>query len=78
MQGGEVYCSCWRLKDHETVNLHTLMDLFGFKEVVHNRVHWAIPYNCSRTESGINKCPYYLGSKCECYEDLYLRMNNKT
>lgn len=66
-----VYCSCWRLANRDRVNLHTLMYLFGFKEVVSSRVHWKIPHNCFRDYEG--DCPYYTGIGCECWEDLFLR-----
>lgn len=66
-----VYCSCWRLSNSDRVNLHTLMDMFGFEEVVHSRVHWKIPHNCFRDYEG--GCPNYTGNGCECYEDLFLR-----
>lgn len=68
-----VYCSCWRLSSNEKVNLHTLMSLFDFEEVIHSRVHWKVPYNCLRNyEDG---CSFCTGINCECYEDLFLRKN---
>lgn len=70
-----VYCSCWRLADKDKVNLHTLMDMFGFEEVVHSRVHWKVPHNCFRNYKG--GCAYCTGDGCECYEDLFLRNGNK-
>lgn len=68
---GCVYCSCWRLPDNDGVNLHTLMSLFGFEEVIHARVHWKVPYNCFRNYEG--SCTCCTGIGCECYEDLFLR-----
>lgn len=70
----DVYCSCWRLHDNDKVNLHTLMLLFGFKEVVNSRIHVKVPHNCFRN----NKCSCvnYIDNNCECYEDLYLRKLN--
>jgi hypothetical protein len=67
----DVYCSCWRLPCNDKVNLHTLMDLFGFEEVIHSKNHWKVPHNCT----AINKknCIDYTGECCECYEDLFLR-----
>lgn len=66
-----VYCSCWRLPNNDKPNLHTLMSLFGFEEVVESRVHWKVPHNCfSNYEGG---CSYCTGIGCECYEDLFLR-----
>lgn len=66
----KVYCSCWRLSNNDKVNLHTLMDLFNFKEIINCRVHWKCPHNCSR--GYIGGCSNYTGNNCECYEDLYL------
>ena len=66
-----IYCSCWRLSNNEKVNLHTLMSLFGFEEVIHSRVHCKVPHNCLYNYEG--GCPYCTGIGCECYEDLFLR-----
>lgn len=66
-----VYCSCWRLQYNNKANLHTIMSLFNFKEVIHSRIHWKVPHNCFRCYKG--GCSYCTGSDCECYEDLYLR-----
>lgn len=66
-----VYCSCWRLPSNDRVNLYTIMHLFGFKEVVHSRVHWKVPHNCFRNYEG--GCICCVGNDCECYEDLFLR-----
>lgn len=66
-----VYCSCWRMPDRDRVNLQTVMDMFGFKEIIKPRVTWKVPYNCSRNFSG--GCVNYKGGHCTCYEDLYLR-----
>lgn len=67
----DVYCSCWRLPNNDRVNLYTLMSLFGFKEVIHSRVHWKVPHNCCRDYAV--GCVYFTDNECECYEDLYLR-----
>lgn len=66
-----VYYGCRRLPNRGEVNLHTLMSMFDFEEVVHSRVHWKVPHNCFR-DYGC-KCIYYTGVGCECYEDLFLR-----
>lgn len=66
-----VYCSCWRLPNKDKVNLHTLMSLFGFEEVIKSRVHWKVPHNCFRNYNG--GCSCCTGIGCECYEDLFLR-----
>ena len=66
-----VYCSCLRLCNCDRPNLHTLMSLFDFEEVIHSRVHWKVPHNCFRDYVG--GCSYYTGIDCECYEDLFLR-----
>lgn len=65
----DVYCSCWRLPNNDKANLHTLMFLFGFKEVVPSRVHWKVTHNCFRDYEG--GCSYCTGNDCECYEDLF-------
>ena len=67
----DVYCSCWRVLGRDYVNLYTLMDMFGFKEVVRDRVHWKIPHNCNNKTKAA--CSYSTGIGCECYGDLYLR-----
>lgn len=67
----KVYCSCWRLPGKDRVNLQTIMDMFGFKEILKPRVSWKIPHNCFRNYVG--GCVMCSGSDCECYEDLYLR-----
>lgn len=69
-----IYCSCWRLPNNDSSNLHTLMLLFDFKEVVPSRVHWKVPHNCFRDYEG--GCSYCTGIDCECYEDLFLRKEN--
>lgn len=66
----DIYCSCWRLSDNDKVNLYTLMTMFGFKEVVHSRVHFKVPHNCFRNYEG--GCVNCTGIGCECYEDLFL------
>lgn len=76
----DIYCSCWRLRDNEHPNLHSLMKDFGFEEVIHTRVTWDTNYNCY---SGRNCCcvaqPCHIAhgtltkAPCRCYEDLYLR-----
>ena len=66
----DVYCSCWRLSEGGKINLHTLMSMFGFEEVLKPRVSWDVRYNCSRR---IDTCVYCVGDKCHCWEDLYLR-----
>lgn len=67
----DIYCSCWRLGTKDEVNLHSLMNDFGFKEVVRNRVTWCSGYNCF---NGVD-CKGHKKhcERCECYEDLYLR-----
>lgn len=66
-----VYCSCWRLPNNNRANLHTLMSLFNFEEVIQSRVHWKVPHNCFRNyEGGYSYCT---GIGFECYEDLFLR-----
>lgn len=67
----DVYCSCWRLPNRDTVNLYTLMNMFGFREAVHTRVHWKVPYNCFCDK--VDDCTHFTGTHCECYEDLYVR-----
>lgn len=67
----DIYCSCWRLPNNYYTNLHTLMSLFGFEEVVQSRTHWKVPHNCFRDYEG--GCSYCTGINCECYEDLFLR-----
>ena len=67
----DIYCSCWRLSDRNKVNLQTIMDMFGFEEVINTRVHWKVPHNCFRDYEG--GCSYCTGISCECYEDLFLR-----
>lgn len=69
-----IYCSCWRLPNHDRVNLHTIMHLFNFEEVIPSRVHWKVPHNCFRNYEG--GCLYCSGINCECYEDLFLRREN--
>ena len=70
-----VYCSCWRLRNNDKPNLHTLMSLFGFEEVVESRVHWKVSHNCFRNYEG--GCSYCTGIGCECYEDLFCRKDKK-
>ena len=66
-----IYCSCWRLPNNKMTNLHSIMSLFGFEEVIHSKVHWKVPINCFRNYEG--GCSYCTGSNCECYKDLFLR-----
>lgn len=60
-----VYCSCWRLPTNDRANLHSLMLLFGFHEVVHTRIHYKVPHNCHRHYEG--GCICCTGDSCECY-----------
>lgn len=75
-----IYCSCWRYDYDGTVNLQSLMDDFGFKEVLRPRVSYDTDYNCAcgkygycvhqqvtNTVNGIER------EHCSCYEDLYYR-----
>ena len=70
-----VYCSCWRLEDADRVNLQTIMNMFGFEEVLKPRVVWASIYNCLCVK---NKY-FCVNSKegCKCCEDLYLRKGER-
>lgn len=76
----KIYCSCWRIGDNEHVNLHSLMNDFGFKEVIKNRGTWDSRYNCESARKHcciMQKCQRNHGVlvpvPCRCYEDLYLR-----
>lgn len=66
----DVYCSCWRIADSSRVNLQTLMDMYNFQEVVHEREHCIVPHNCHFKNK--RDCAYFTTGHCECYEDLYL------
>lgn len=66
-----IYCSCWRLNNRDKINLHTIMMLYNFEEIVRPIVHWKVGHNCFRNYDG--GCLCYRGPACECYEDLYLR-----
>lgn len=66
-----VYCSCWRLEEKDRVNLQTLMNIFGFEEVLKPRVIWSSTYNC-KCNKNQHLCVNYKKG-CKCYEDLYLR-----
>lgn len=63
----DVYCNCWRIGANDFVNLHTLMDLFGFVKIdsdVSSRESSTCPVK--------SQCPYY-SSLCYCHNDTYLR-----
>ncbi len=66
-----VYCCCWRVADADRVNLQTLMNMFGFKEVIHGMNKYRSEYICP----GRKGCPYWCKYKEDCYcaKDLYLR-----
>lgn len=66
-----IYCSCWKVMNRDKVNLHSLMEDFGFKEVISPRVIWDTRYNCY---NAAKDCRYkQAGSYCRCQEDLYIR-----
>lgn len=76
----DIYCSCWRLSGKEKVNLYSLMECFGFKEIIRNRVTWDSQYNCTagkKTYCAAQKSQLVRGTciklACRCYEDLYYR-----
>jgi N-acetylglutamate synthase-like GNAT family acetyltransferase len=63
-----IVCSCWRLGTNTNVNLHKVMDKFGFKLVLKDISRSRRGYNCSRTG---NYCAGCTGKDCVCSEDLY-------
>lgn len=65
--GISVYCDCWRIKDNEEVNLHSVMEHLGMHEVLRNRMKDKYPHsmNCKG-------CPYE-SEICFCCDDLYMK-----
>lgn len=83
----KIYCSCWRESEIDKVNLNSLMEKFGFKEVLPNRATWDTRYNCRASrgyycarykeclcvQSEDDKRMDSHERYCKCFEDLYLR-----
>ena len=63
----DVYCSCWHIGDND-VNLHTLMQMYGFTRVVEHTESRDIQHNCPFPVD----CPYRT-DHCKCGNHLYLR-----
>jgi N-acetylglutamate synthase-like GNAT family acetyltransferase len=62
-----IVCSCWRIGDNN-VNLHKVMDKFGFELIMKDTMKFKCGYNCSRAQK---HCTGYSGDDCTCSEDLY-------
>ena len=65
----DIYCSCWKLSFKDKINLHHLMNDFGFELVLESHKTAIYPHKCDIGEG----CPYWGGEGCTCREDLYLR-----
>jgi|GEM_PF-3433964 len=65
----DIYCYCWKIGDKSFVNLHDLMDIYGFEKIKSNlnEKENKICPNASK-----EKCAYY-NENCKCCEDLFLR-----
>ena len=60
-----IFASCWRIRDNE-INMKSVMNRLGFKEVQKARVWYDYRYN-----KDCASCPYKQ-KDCKCYEDLYV------
>lgn len=63
----DIYCNCWRIGKNDFVNLHAVMDLFGFVKIDSDVISRE-----SRTCNVKSQCPYY-NSSCCCHNDTYMR-----
>lgn len=60
-----VYCSCWRIRDNEEINLHSSMKALGFE--LCQKAHKAL---IKGEYKACIDCPYSCES-CYCFCDLY-------
>lgn len=67
--GARIICSCWRLSENGTINLHHAMNELGFKLVERNYKVWDKVNN-----EWCDRCAVKQGEDCKCWEDLYDRI----
>lgn len=65
-----IYCNCWYIED-KSVNLKSLMELFGFELVMTDIFKRNINHNCHFPKD----CPYKK-ENCHCGNNLYMRKAN--
>ena len=65
--GISLYCDCWRVKDNDKINLHSVMKHLGMNEVLRNRINRKYPHS-----KDCNGCPYE-SENCFCCGDLYMK-----
>lgn len=63
-----LYCDCWRIKDNDKINLHSVMKYLGMHEVLKNRINRKYPHS-----KDCNGCPYE-SENCFCCGDLYMKL----
>lgn len=63
-----LYCDCWRVKDKNKINLHSVMKYLGMHEVLRNRINRKYPHS-----KDCNGCPY-ASENCFCCGDLYMKL----
>ena len=65
--GISVYCDCWRIRDNEEVNLHSVMKHLGMPDVLRDRMKDKYPHS-----KDCNGCPNE-NENCFCCRDLYMK-----
>jgi GNAT superfamily N-acetyltransferase len=62
-----IICYCWRIGDKQ-INMHKVMEKFGFKLVLKDSMRLKYGYNCGLCAGS---CRGYYDKNCECAEDMY-------
>ena len=65
--GKSIYCSCWRIKDNEDINLKSVMKSLGYKINKKNHKIRKYPINMYCSDC------IYSEFNCHCVDDLYYK-----
>ena len=65
--GFPIYCSCWRIRDNEEINMRSVMKSLGYKQKTKNIKTIKFPNN-----EYCHDC-IYCETNCYCFDDLYYK-----
>lgn len=65
--GESLFCNCWRVRDNENVNLHSVMRRMEMECVIKGQISRVNPYN-NYCKNCCERC-----SDCFCFGDLYMK-----
>lgn len=66
-----IYCSCWRIRYNDHVNLYNVIKDFGFEPYIIKHKCYYKDINCMHTRGF--SCSFYEEGYCHCSEDLWIR-----